>query len=129
MHSHHTDSQRMAFWHRTFAQQSECNWDACTLCQFLKFLAGTGHGDAVPSQDDGLLGLLDEFECIGDLFFGSVLRRVIAGQCDFAFRVDKLDLFRLNVLGNIDEHRAGPTCAGDVERFFDDVRQFADIAH
>ncbi len=45
------------------------------------------------------------------------------------FRLVVLANRELHVLGNIDHHRAGTTCGGDVESFMDHARQIGHVLH
>ena len=87
---------------------------------------GVGVEDAAAGVDDRLLRLDDRLRRLAHLPLVNLRRRAPAGQVDLG-RVREVDLGLLGVLGDVDEHGAGPAGAGDVEGVLDRLRQLAGI--
>ena len=97
------------------------------LDELAQFVRGVGRDDAAARIDQRPLGFPDHLRGAADLAGVAFGEDLVAGQVD---RGDRLVVaLRLeDVLGDIDQHRAGAAGGGDVERFVDDLRQFVDAS-
>ena len=96
--------------------------------QVFQFRIGAGDAHAVTGDDDRLFGLGQQLGRLLDLQGVAAQRRFVAGQVDLG-RVVELGALLLDVARQVDEHRAGAACAGDVKGFLDRFGQVADIHH
>ena len=66
----------------------------------------------------------DQFGRLLHVLHGRLFRRVVAKQLNFG-RLLKLHLLDLGVLAEVDQHRARPAAAGDIEGLFDNLGHLA----
>ena len=94
-----------------------------------QFLGGLGDDDAAARVDHRPLGPLQEFRHRGDFVGrGAAFDRQIAGQLHRNVVV-RHRLHVLNVLRNIDQHRARPTARGHMERLAHDPGDVVHVGH
>ena len=93
------------------------------LGQLLQLVVSPGDDDAAPGDDDRLLGLVDQLGRLLDLRRVPLDGGLVARQVDLRRDSWNSACSSEHVLGDIDEHRAGPARARQVEGLFDDRGQ------
>ena len=86
--------------------------DAGSLGQLAEFLVGPGMDDAVPGDDYGALGFVNQRRRLVDVFQHFGQQRGRRGPGSISVRIFKLDLFQLHVPGHVDQDRARPALLG-----------------
>ena len=111
------------------AQQRRDDGGVDLLGDRAQLIGRAGEDDALPGQDDGLLGGVDEFGGAFDIGLGGARDDRIAAQMHalrVAIPVGRLDE---HVLGDVDEHRPLAARGGDVEGLLDGLRHLAGAHH
>src|SRR6267378_3807594 len=93
-----------------------------------ELLRRIGKDHPAPGVDHRALRLGDQLHGLPDLTRMPLHHRVV-GTHRHRFRVLEWAFGRRDVLGNVDEHRAGPPGPGEIERFLDRDREILDVFH
>ena len=117
MHAEHVERKRGVCRVGPEPHEGHCHRDSGTLGELAELLGGTGGDHAAAGVDHRTLGPPDRRGHLGDLFgMGPADLRMVAGEIHRRGEVGD-ELRDLDVLGEIDEHRAGAPGGGDVEGF------------
>ncbi|KAG0925239.1 hypothetical protein G6F32_013627 [Rhizopus arrhizus] len=100
--------------------------DGARLDEVPQVLHRIAERDAAAGVDHRLLGRCQRGNGFGDGDLGRGRRRLDAAR---HVRRQMAGIGQLHVLGQVDQHRAGPALAGDTERIGDHARQVIDTAH
>ncbi len=111
------------------AQQCERDRDSRALGEVAHFFHGAGDDDAVAGEDDGPLGVMDQFESL--LVFLRVGRQIgtVAGQLRLGGVPVEFAGGLLRIFRDVDQHRARAAGAGDVEGFANCAGHFVGVGH
>ena len=123
MHAHHAQVERVRGGECAEAEQGERDGNLRALGEGAHLLHGAGFGDAVAGEDDGALGVANEFGGLGEagVFHAQHGVRAIGARLGGGKVEDGRGLLR--VLGDVNEHRAGAAGDGDLEGVADGRRQ------
>ena len=115
VHAHHAEVERMRGRDAADAEQRHRDRDVGVLGEPAHHVGGAGVDDAVAGEDQRPLGGVNHLD--GAIEVGLAGTQV-GPVAERRVRFRPLELARalLAVLGEVDEHRAGPAGAGDVER-------------
>ena len=123
VHARHAEAQRMVVGERAPGHQRGDDVDVAQLGQRAQRLGGPGLEDAATGVDDRPLRRQDQLGRLADHGRVALGDRVVAGQVDRVGPVPlhgRVGVLRIDdVLGDVDEHRAGTAGRGDVERLAD----------
>ena len=132
VHPQHPQALGMIARETAQPQQGVDDGDAGALGQFAQFVKGAGVDDAMPGDDDGTLGVVNQAGGAAHILqsFG-VKRRLRAGRSGrrSALRVLKFGQLQLHVTRDINQHGAGASFLGDAESFADSTRQVVGGQH
>ena len=119
VHAHHAERERMVRGEAAEAEQRAGDGDLLALGEGEDLGFGAGVRDAVAGEDDGLLCGLDEFDGLLDRGgFGAQHGVRAVGRGRGGFEVERCGGL-LRVLGDVDEHGAGPAGLRDLEGLAD----------
>ncbi len=128
VHPRHPQAERVRFVHRPNAQQRSDHRHVGLFRQPEQIILCAGQHHAVPGNDQRPFGGCNQLGHALDIAAQIPGRQPIAGQVDL-IRVHVIDLGRLGILGNVNQHRARPAGASDVKRLADSRGQLAHIGH
>ena len=128
VHAHHPEVERVTRRDRAEAEQRHRDRHVGLLGELEHRLARVRELDAAARQDDRALGRVDQLERLLDFTRARRVRRAIAAQLRL---LGPLELARglLAVLGDVDQHRAGPAGARHVEGLADDASDVLRAGH
>ena len=136
VHSGHSHAKDVIVRKRADAEQGRDDWNLRLLRQLPELVVCAGESDSMTRQYDRLLRLVDQLHGLLDLAAVTLQRRLIARQIDLQTVVElvegrerQLDLFHLHIFRHVDDDRAGPACAGDVEGLLHHLRDFDSVHH
>src|SRR5690606_13122836 len=95
----------------------------------LQFGSGIGQDDPAAGVDHGPLGGQQHLHGLFDLALVTLGDRRVRTHADLALGRHILAGLQRDVFGNVDQHRAGPPRAGDIERPAHGLGQVFDVAH
>ena len=115
VHAHHAQVERVRGGKRAQAEQRESHGNLRALGKGADLLHGAGFRDAVAGENDGALGVADQFGGLREAAVFYVQHRMRTVRLRLGgFKVeDRRGLLR--VLGDVDEHRAGSAGLGDLK--------------
>ena len=126
VHAGHADEVGMLGGQGAEAHQGADGGRVGELDELAQLGRGVGGDDAAARVDQRPLGFPDHLRGAADLAGVAFGEDLVAGQVDGGDR--RVVALRLeDVLGDIDQHRAGTAAGGDVERLVDDLRQFVEL--
>ena len=126
MHPGHSQAEGVRFWHRADAQQGGHRGDVALFDQRQQIILSPGQRHAVPGNDQWSLGLAQHPGRLLKLVRQVIPGKLVTRQIDLS-RILVIDLGRLGILGDVNQHRPRSACAGNVERLLDHRGQFPRI--
>ncbi|CAB4886252.1 unannotated protein [freshwater metagenome] len=133
VHAGHAETERMIVGHRTAGHEGGDDRDVEHLGQCQQGFGGTGFEDATTGVEHRSLGGEDQASGSFDEFGITVETGVVTGEVDRVGPVPIQGRIRIGrvdeILRDVDEHGAGTTGGGDVERLADDARDVLGPGH
>ena len=128
MHARHAHVQRVAVWECAARHQGGDDGDTGQLSELKKFFIRMGFDDAPTDVKHRLLRLDDHARGFAYLLGVRARHRTVAGQINHRRPVKRRHRLK-SIFGDVDEHWAGTSGTGDVERLSDCARNFCRIGH
>ena len=128
VHARHAEAELVRVRERAARHQCRDDREVPDRRELEQLLGGLGLDHAAADVEDGPLRLEDQLRGLDDLAHVALRRRLVAGQVDL-IRPAPRGLVDEDVLRKVDEDRAGPAGAGDVERLADRRGDVAGIGH
>jgi len=128
VHTQHPEVQRLILGHAPLPSRVVTTRRLQLLGELQDGPARVGGDRAVADVEHGPAALGEKLRGPLEVLRLRPLGHVIAGQID---RIDKGSITGAGrqILGHVDQHRARPARAGDVESLFDDARNVGRLAH
>jgi hypothetical protein len=124
VHAEHAQVKRMVLGHRALAEQRVDHGRAQFFGEFEDGRTRVGQDGTMSDEEDRPLRLGQVGRGLRQRLWLGVIGHVVAGQSDLVDEWGGAGR-RQHVLGQIDEHGAGPPGRGDVERLLHDARDVA----
>ena len=124
MHTHHAQIERVRGGECTQPEQRKSYGNLRALGQRAHLLHGAGFDNAVAGEDHGPLGVADQIRRLRQAGLLDLAHRMLAHRARLGgFKVeDRRGLLR--VLGDVNEHRAGPRGTAQSERRSESPAQY-----
>lgn len=128
MHAQHPHRQGIVLIESPFAHEGGGHRDPIGVGQLGNFGVGTGDDRPTSHIQQGPLGLQDQLGRCVDLPWVATHGGLVAGDVDLADGLI-VKLFQAHIFGDVDQHRPGPTCSGNVKSLRHDPRHLARIPY
>ena len=119
VHAHEAVGERMVFRETGDAEEGRDHGNLGALGEGDQLVCGARLQGAVPAEDDGALGFVQDGGGAFDLDIGGDRDGVVSAEVHFVGIAVEIGFLNEDVLGDIDEHGAFATGRGDVEGFLD----------
>ena len=126
VHAEHADPERIVGRETAQGHERGRDRDVEGPGQPEQFLVGAGSDDPAAGVNDGFLGAAHHLRHLGHLLGVGGVGGVVAAHLD-GFRIMVFGHGPLDVLGQVDEHRARPAGGGQIEGLLDDPGQIPHV--
>ena len=126
MHPEPPQRERVCLRKCTHAHDGRGDWNLRGFGKLAQFLAGVGADDAAAAVEHRALGFFDQPDDFVQRHIVGFFVRMVAAQVNFPGK-HRLRALLLHILWNVNDHGAGPSRLGDVERLFHDPRNVVHV--